>query len=240
MSYSELNPHTGLSTFIDAYWMYVDKKPGQLGNKILPDGCVDLIINLGSDVLTNCGETLRNEKIYLTGPMTAPMETVRTNDTFSIGIRFKPSAFNSFFNLGSLHVYQNKTIEFEKARSIDFKKLLANPSMYLNDFMFERLKSKTYNLWPVVNEIQKAAGQITLPALSSKTNLTIRQMERRFKEDVGFSPKSLSKLYRFRKALEEIKRGTSLTEIAFKCGYYDQAHLCNEFKKYTGSVPTSF
>jgi AraC-like DNA-binding protein len=86
--------------------------------------------------------------------------------------------------------------------------------------------------------------------------MTERQLERRFNEQIGISPKEFINLTRFRQAFVKIQLGgiplggappggapqnqhkRSLADIAWECGYYDHAHLTNDFKRYAGSAPT--
>ncbi|HZH96331.1 MAG TPA: DUF6597 domain-containing transcriptional factor, partial [Flavisolibacter sp.] len=66
MEIKELRPHNTLEPFIDAYWEITCKKDDASINKVLPDGCVDLIINLGEDYHIECDNiVLKSEKAYL-------------------------------------------------------------------------------------------------------------------------------------------------------------------------------
>ncbi|MGI4729003.1 MAG: helix-turn-helix domain-containing protein [Janthinobacterium lividum] len=67
-----------------------------------------------------------------------------------------------------------------------------------------------------------------------------RKLERLFKKDVGVSIKGMIRLIRFTHTVKVIQNnatGQSLSQIAYRAGYYDQAHLCNEVKGYTGLTP---
>ncbi|RZK38159.1 MAG: AraC family transcriptional regulator [Pedobacter sp.] len=68
-----------------------------------------------------------------------------------------------------------------------------------------------------------------------------RKLERLFKKDVGVSIKAMTCLIRFKHASRMIQENDgkqSLSDIAYSAGYYDQAHLCNEIKAYTGFTPS--
>jgi AraC-like DNA-binding protein len=54
---------------------------------------------------------------------------------------------------------------------------------------------------------------------------------------VGLPPKTLARIFRFRRALELLGRGSGLAELAYDCGYYDQAHLNRDFRQFTGTSP---
>ena len=64
---------------------------------------------------------------------------------------------------------------------------------------------------------------------------TQRQLEIKFRKEIGISIKEFININRFIKIKEEIKTSKfSLAEIAVENGYYDSSHFCKEIKKYTG------
>ena len=81
-----------------------------------------------------------------------------------------------------------------------------------------------------------------MDALANETNLSTRQLERVFREHVGLSPKTYSRLVRFDRAARGIDaRGTSpWTHFALTHGYSDQAHFINDFKEFAGVTPAQF
>ena len=50
MIYNQSKPHSDLAKYIDAYWTVKGDKKELTAEKILPDGCVDLIFNLGEQI----------------------------------------------------------------------------------------------------------------------------------------------------------------------------------------------
>lgn len=70
--------------------------------------------------------------------------------------------------------------------------------------------------------------------------LSQRQFERNFKEFTGFSLRKYTKIKRFERVfqyLQNTKNKENLTEIAYRFGYYDQAHFNRDFKAFTGRSP---
>ena len=47
MAYTEYHPHPALAPYIDAYWKVTGDNMPLATQTILPDGCVDIIMNLG-------------------------------------------------------------------------------------------------------------------------------------------------------------------------------------------------
>ncbi|GIZ16573.1 hypothetical protein RCZ15_25510 [Capnocytophaga catalasegens] len=73
--------------------------------------------------------------------------------------------------------------------------------------------------------------------------LSERQFERNFKDYTGFSLQKYTKIKRFEQVfgyLQHTKNKENLTEIAYRFGYYDQAHFNHDFKEFTGRSPKDF
>jgi AraC-like DNA-binding protein len=67
--------------------------------------------------------------------------------------------------------------------------------------------------------------------------LSERQLERRFLERVGVTPKRFATLRRFERAIASASTTPSLTAVALDAGYYDQSHFIREFRRFTGVSP---
>jgi AraC-like DNA-binding protein len=242
MAYKQFNPHPALAGYIDAYWTATGDGKELKTAKILPDGCVDIIFNLGDDCKTDdSGFILQNEKAYLIGTMTRFKETYIHPQSSLLGIRFKPAAFSAFYKFASLHEVSDEAIEFEKNLSPDLQKTIQYSTAYLNHFFLNRLSQPKHIILPVIADIQNHKGQLNVSKLAKTHFITVRQLERGFKHHVGISPKEFINLTRYQHAHRQIRDNSSqrsLSDIAFDCGYYDHAHLSNEMKRYTGSAPS--
>jgi AraC-like DNA-binding protein len=66
-----------------------------------------------------------------------------------------------------------------------------------------------------------------------------RHLRRVFREAIGMSPKEFARVARFRHALRTAREGSPLSwaAIAATTGYYDQAHLIEEFQTIAGVTP---
>jgi AraC-like DNA-binding protein len=242
MQYREFLPHMQLQPYIDAYWRVVneDQPPGI--NRILPDGCVDLIFNLGEDFSTDT-ETfvMQNEKVYLVGTMTRYKQTVNKPGTYLLGIRFKPGGFTHFFRHASLVESTDKTIEFDKRLLPHINATTQNIIQSLDRFFLQKFTRPRNSILPVITDITQRQGQISVESLARVHFITLRQLERCFKEHTGLSPKKFVNFVRYQFALKTIQTHTctkSLADIAFDYGYYDHSHLTNEVKKYSGLLPS--
>jgi AraC-like DNA-binding protein len=85
----------------------------------------------------------------------------------------------------------------------------------------------------------ETGGLGTVSALADGVGLSVRQLERQFREQVGMSPKSLARLTRFEAAQRRIYEGgeLSFTRLAHDLGYADQAHFTREFRAFAERSP---
>jgi AraC-like DNA-binding protein len=242
MHYGQTKPDGVLTGYIDAFWTASGDGRNLLSEKILPDGCVDIILNFGDNCKTDDGNcTIKTEKAYLVGPMKRFKTVQMSPETNLIGIRFKPGAFSSFYKFASLHEVTDVTIELEKDLSPNLKSTDQNVTRNLNRFFEGRLTPPKHTLFPIISDIQICKGNISVSDLASRHFITTKQLERNFRHYIGMSPKEFINLTRFRFVLPAIQDKTcekSLSAIAFEHGFYDHAHLSKEVRRYTGAVPS--
>ncbi len=244
MQYTETAPHPALAGYIDAYWSASGNAAHTVVEKILPDGCVDIIMNAGADCYTDNGSVLmKHEKAYLVGTMTRSKETAMDKNTRLIGVRFKPGAVTAFFGKMPLQELVNKTVELDAFLAIDTCQLLASPATWLDDWLYKKFKGPDERLLSQVRSIQQSKGQVTIKKLAAQHCTTPRQLERGFRQQLGITPKDFASLVRCQQAtaaIEKRKAGETLLSIALEYGYYDHAHLTNAFTWYNGCTPSEF
>lgn len=76
-------------------------------------------------------------------------------------------------------------------------------------------------------------------AVADELGMSERHLRRVFRDAVGVSPKAFARLARFHRALRRASenRHASWASIAAAAGYYDQAHLIDEFRAIAGVTP---
>jgi AraC-like DNA-binding protein len=78
---------------------------------------------------------------------------------------------------------------------------------------------------------------LTVRQLASVLDLSERGLERRFKALFGTSPKRFARLARFEMAVAARLSGRAWSDVAYRCGFTDQAHLVREFNLVAGQSP---
>jgi AraC-like DNA-binding protein len=116
----------------------------------------------------------------------------------------------------------------------------------------------------VWRKLVAADGRVALGSLASELDCSHRTLIAKFRTNVGFPPKTIARLLRFNRVMRSLDRssGTRANEtvgkpyieaagnrcagaidwadIATDCGYFDQAHLINEFRAFAGDTPVAF
>jgi AraC-like DNA-binding protein len=102
-------------------------------------------------------------------------------------------------------------------------------------------KPSTEIVW-AWNALVRASGCVPVGVLAERLGRSRRHLNARFREHVGLPPKAVARILRFRRAVELLQnpQTPSLAELAFECGYYDQAHLNRDFREFAGTSPGDF
>ena len=244
MEYNEIAPCSTLKPFIHAFWELKGDDSDNQWERIFPDGCSGLIFNMGDTCVTDNGKVkIDFGKTYVAGTMTSFKDSLIDSSTHLIGVCLKPAVLSDFYNFVPQSEIINQTVLLEDSRSFDIDKIIKSSTEYLNIFFLNRLQHRNGYLKSVIEHIHAAKGKLSIDAIAKKSFTTIRDLERKFKVEIGISPKEYSRIVRFQNALAKIadtKRERSLSDIAVECGYYDHTHLTNEFKRNTGHVPSQF
>lgn len=211
---------------------------------LLPDTGVHLLYVLGDPVRSGrFAKTFGRDRVHLVGAMLHADEQVLLGEQDMIGVTFRPAGFPCLYRWDPLSVASDRVLPFDRTLplQVDAKRTLAELAPHLDRHFMERLTPASSNLLRVIADIEACGGDVRIDALLKRHATTGRSLERHFARDVGITPKELIDVTRFRRALGVIERDRgrrSLMEIAWDCGYYDNAHLTREFKRFTDQVPS--
>lgn len=85
-------------------------------------------------------------------------------------------------------------------------------------------------------------GRLAIGELAAMLDCSPRHLIAVFREHVGLPPKTVARILRFHRAIELYDRGVCAgwADVAYECGYTDQAHFVNDFRRFAGVSPTVF
>lgn len=180
----------------------------------------------------------------LLGQHTAPL-LLDLNENFKVmAIHLKPYALrqllntdasqltNSYIGIKGIGVLE-ELYKIVKPIIDDKKKLIAE----INRFF------ESVNLYPVSYEVTTFLNYLdfnipsTIAKMVKEAGLAERNLERKFKAEVGISPKKYLQIRRVFEVFETLKENNDWQQLVVDHNYTDQAHLINEFKKYANIAP---
>jgi AraC-like DNA-binding protein len=87
-----------------------------------------------------------------------------------------------------------------------------------------------------------SGGRLPVGTLAAELGWSPRRLIARFREHVGLTPKGAARVIRFDRAVARLRADAelSLADVAYECGYFDQAHFNRDFRELAGTTPTSF
>jgi len=180
---------------------------------------------------------------------------ISTNgETGVVFISFRPTGACHFFNF-PLSEIENQSVDLTDIFNYEIKQI--EELLYLKDSIREKLvvienflisryspiPSHDYLLIQKGVEIVKnCKGQTNAKYLSDCLYTSPKTLERKFAKYLGKTTKQVIKLIRFQKILQDLSnnKNVSLTEYAYRNGYFDQSHFIKDFKTYSGYTPKDF
>jgi AraC-like DNA-binding protein len=249
MHYSEIKPRDPLSRFVECFWTLEGDKPSSDPERILPDGCVELILNFGAEFVQHCeGHRELQPRNFFVGQMTGPILISPTGAVQLIGIRFHPGGTAPFLRL-PLHEITDHVVELGSLSSTLERDLLrislvsaslTKKIAAIEEFLTRELSSREIDprLMRLAAKIVDSGGLVSVDQLANDAGMSSRQLERRFLREIGLGPKLLGRIIRFQQVFRAVEQcDAAWATIAIECGYYDQAHLIRDFNQFARHTP---
>jgi AraC-like DNA-binding protein len=90
--------------------------------------------------------------------------------------------------------------------------------------------------------LQDSGGRIAIGDLAAELDCSRKHLIAVFRDQIGLPPKTIARILRFHRAIGLYDRGlcAGWADVAYECGYTDQAHFVNDFRHFAGVSPTVF
>jgi AraC-like DNA-binding protein len=197
---------------------------------VLPDGCVDIVWD--------------GQEVQVAGPDTGPSPVV-SQVTF-VGIRFRPGAAPSVLGVPASDLLDQRVAlrDLWGPEADELAERLADAPAQAPRLLEEHLLARGLGsaaepgLDPLMPHVLHHLNRgDTLDSLAERLGVSPRTLRRRCVSAIGYGPKTLDRVLRFRRALRLMRGRVPLVEAAQLAGYADQAHLTNEFQRLAGAAP---
>jgi AraC-like DNA-binding protein len=197
--------------------------------RVVPDGCVDLIWS--------------GERLTIAGPDTAARVVALAPGARLVGARLRPGVAGAVLGLPASELRNSSpdaadVLGREVAEAL-LERLTAGSDPYVVLLRGLELRGVTAPD-PLVGAAVAALGrpQARVAAVAAELGVSARQLQRRISEAVGYGPKMLARVLRFRR-LQQLPPAP-LVELALDAGYADQAHMTAEVTSLAGISPVRF
>ena len=237
-----------LDASIDRILLCADRVREPIEERILPDGAVHLIFNLGD---RQSGERGAELDSLVMGATCGPTRIVLAGTLVQVCVRLRVGAAAAVLGVPAAaltdHGVALDALWGTTAREA-LERLHAVPAgparvAVMTAILQERLHQAAPTppiAFEAVRRIAASGGTLRIGELAADLGVTDRRLQQIFHAHVGLSPKATCRLARFRAVLARGRRarGRRWTEVALESGFSDQAHLVHELKAFTGLTPT--
>jgi AraC-like DNA-binding protein len=238
VSYTEFPAPEDLSAVVDCTW----ERHGSPGERpdvlVLPDGCADLI--------------WRGAELRLAGPDSEAFTSPVAPGESIAAIRFRPGWAGAAlgWRMADLRGVRTPLADVwgADAAVLAERLALASGAAEQRALLEAEVRGRLSRVELPDRVVPAAVGRLGLPgsrvgSLSDELGISERQLRRRFDDAVGYGPKTLDRVLRFRRFVERadgVAGGSEdLARLAAELGYADQAHLSRDSVRLSGMPPAA-
>ncbi|MFN0122574.1 MAG: DUF6597 domain-containing transcriptional factor [Blastocatellia bacterium] len=254
MHYREIQPGPALAAYVECFWLLTGDgaHPSGAPERLLPDGCVELILNCGAPFreYDAAGNSELQPMRFAVGQMTRPVLVTPTGEVRLLGIRFATGGTLPFLSVAPAEITDRVTplgdlasrLERDLSEAVEGAEHWRDRIARIEAALLRHLRAGGaeggVSLRPVLAHILGRGGRVGMDDLAAGMGIGARQLERRFLREVGLGPKLLCRILRFQQVFRAVERAdASWVGVADECGYYDQAHLIRDFRQFAWQTP---
>jgi AraC-like DNA-binding protein len=227
-AYREYRPPAGLEPVVACLWEH--EAPRAHAQRIVPDGCVDLI-------------WLAERELVIAGADTGARVAELPARARSSALRLRPGAAGALLGVPASELRDRQVgaalVWGEEALRLEEELAGADPAHRL-ELLAEAVACRRSEPDGLVRAAARAlAGpRVRVASVASELGVSERQLHRRVLAAVGYGPKMLARVARLRRLI--VLADEPLASRAFAAGYASQAHMSDEVRRLTGLTPVRF
>lgn len=225
------------AAFVETIWFGPASNGSESSFVIQPDGRVDAVLAFneqGGELLAFGSSThatryeLKPSHHYL-GIRFKPGKSIAFLDAHPSELRDQAVSVEHFAGLDTGHWLELVLADTENAERLSG--VLNALNQYANP-----LPDQICLMDELVRYVERRNGVVNVKELAYQAGLSARQLERRFLDYVGMSPKLFARVVRYNQVRQALAHGESLNaNLAARLGYTDQSHLWHDFRAFTAT-----
>lgn len=245
-----------LGVFVEQIWIARGRLGKPWRNAILPDGAVDLMVNLGDPQYlclgTDHDRLAPFSHSWLSGERMKPIVIEERGWVDLLGVRFRPGGAWSILHV-PVSEFTGHVVELDSLPNLEMEPLrqqLAEAGsddarvLRMQSWLMSRFLRGTSATPAVRYALKKMSrtGLAKIGHLVAEIGISHKQFLREFEKCVGLKPKAFARLRAFQQVINFVghERDPVWVDAAVTCGYHDQAHFIHEFQDFTGLTPSEY
>lgn len=240
--YQEFDPPEALRPWVRKVWTYACPSPSRTIQRIAPDGCPELILDLGDpyEEADADGVFRLQPPALFAGQMTRPIAIRPVGPVELVALRFQPDGARDWLGQ-SLRTATDQRLDMT-ARLAGLQPPSGDPEGQARQ-MIDWMASQRRDDWsidPLVRvEVEAIHADQPSPPRDASTR---RALQRRFLDRVGIAPRTLRSVIRFRRVFDHAmaENAEGWLDAGLDAGYFDQPQMARDFRRFLGCTATEW
>ena len=243
--YEEFDPPEALRPFVRTIWTYAAPSPSGAVQRIAPDGCPELILDIGRPYEEQGADgvfRLQPQALFA-GQMTKPLALRPVGPVELVAVRFEPDGARDWLGC-SAHLAVDRRLDMT-GRLQGVSAPAGDPGGQVRvmvDLLEAERARSGWTVDPLVRaEIEAAQGERPPQARDPAGR---RALQRRFRDRVGIPPREFRAILRFRRVFDHIADpeadAVSWLAAGLEAGYFDQPQMARDFRRFLGCTATEW
>lgn len=249
MDYLEHPAPTDLQRYVQCLWVLRDDAPADEVQVIYPDGCCELLAELGVPLRFHGvdGQIRADQPFCFAAQQRGPIRLQATGAVFCIGVRLRPacSALIAGERLPALRDHAPDLYTLDATFAGDFR---AAAQVYATtqslEPLWQLMRGRCTGFVPdalieqAVEMLDAVDGNLRISELARRSGVALRTLQSRFLAAVGMTPKEYARVRRMQALLRTLDaEDADIADAAARHGYSDQAHATHDLVSWTGVTP---
>jgi AraC-like DNA-binding protein len=254
--YEEQPPDPSLAAHVHCTWFFEGDENGA-EQAVPPDGRCELIAHgtQAYDERGADGAWRTQAPLVFAGQLTRPLVLRSRGAVAVVGVRFKPAGAWAFvgaplasctdlrLDLAALHgAAAVAALQAQLRGAADAPARIAVLSRYVATQIALRDGRRDHAVEACVERLLASEGRVSRAELGALAALGERQLQRRFAEVVGISPRMLAVVVRLRRVFEALRDApwSTWSERAQAAGFFDHPQMARDFRRLLGKAPSQW
>ncbi|HEV2082285.1 MAG TPA: helix-turn-helix domain-containing protein [Brevundimonas sp.] len=241
--YQEFDPPPALRPWVRKVWTYAAPTPSPTVQRIAPDGCPELVVDLGApyEELGDDGVFRLQPPAIFAGQMTRPLAMRPAGPIELCAIRFHPDGARDWLG-GPLSAATDRRLDVVE-RLAGLRLPEGDPdaqARIMGDWLDGARRSA--GGWTLDDQVRAEVARLESSGEGDLMDLAARRaLQRRFLDRVGVSPRLLRSIFRFRRVFDHAQdpgAAVDWLEAGLTAGYFDQPQMARDFRRFLGCPAT--